>query len=342
MELTAFLPYLQSLPAYRGQIAHVEHLPARPPRYGRLDRPLHPALADALHRQGLRELYTHQAAAINAIRQGQHVVVSTSTASGKTLCYNLPVLETILAYPKARALYLFPTKALAQDQLRSLRELAGENIPTLRYGTFDGDTPQATRTILKKTANIILSNPDMISLGILPNHTSWKAFFANLKYVVIDEAHTYRGVFGSHVANVIRRLRRVCRLYRSNDGAPRGSRDFVFWNPPLLGSNGERRSANSEATLLFTELVRAGIRNITFTKSRKTAELIFLYAREVLSREAPDLVPRIASYRAGYRPEDRRQIERGLFQGHLLGVTATNALELGVDIGGLDATVLSI
>ncbi|MBM3136070.1 MAG: DEAD/DEAH box helicase [Chloroflexi bacterium] len=390
MQPSVFLSHLQSLPGYRGQIVHVERMPARAPRYGRLERPLPPALAAALRRRGIRDLYTHQAQAINAVRRGENVVVSTSTASGKTLCYNLPVLEAIIKERQARALYLFPTKALAQDQLRSLRELTDEapsrltsrnggrdgasedNLPGLKYGTFDGDTPQAQRGRIKKTASIVLSNPDMLSLGILPNHTSWARFFSNLKFVVIDEAHAYRGVFGSHVANVIRRLRRVARFYGANpqficcsatianpqehvarliglpvtvvddDGSPHGPKEFVFWNPPFLDeARSARKSANTEATLLFTELVQAGIRNITFAKTRKLAELILLYARDSLAKDAPELVPRIAAYRAGYRPEDRRQIERALFNGQLVGVTATNALELGVDIGDLDATVLT-
>jgi len=372
MQPSVFLSHIQSLPGYRGQIVHVERIPARAPRYGRLERPLPPALADALRRRGIRDLYTHQAQAINAVRRGENVVVSTSTASGKTLCYNLPVLEAIIQDRQARALYLFPTKALAQDQLRSLRELTEDNLPGLKYGTFDGDTPQAQRGRIKKTASIVLSNPDMLSLGILPNHTAWARFFSNLKFVVIDEAHAYRGVFGSHVANVIRRLRRVARFYGANpqficcsatianpqehvarliglpvtvvddDGSPHGPKEFVFWNPPFLDeARSARKSANTEATLLFTELVQAGIRNITFAKTRKLAELILLYARDSLAKDAPELVPRIAAYRAGYRPEDRRQIERALFNGQLVGVTATNALELGVDIGDLDATVLT-
>lgn len=375
LDVSDFIGYLKRLPSYRGQIEHIEHIPAREARYGELDEPLLPILEDSLKNAGVERLYTHQAQAINAIRAGNHVVVATSTASGKTLCYNLAVLEAIIKDRRARALYLFPTKALAQDQLRSLRELmtsqTRRNLRDVSFGAYDGDTPRSTRTRLRKSASIILTNPDMLHLGILPNHPLWSRFLANLRYVVIDEVHIYRGVFGSQVACVLRRLRRLCGFYGSDpqficcsatianpgehverliglpvqviddDGSPQGAKDFVLWNPPFIDlAKTMRRSANSEATELFTQMVRHRIRNITFTKARKVAELILLYAREVLQEGDPGLIPLIRSYRAGYLPEDRREIERGLFAGELLGVTATTALELGVDIGSLDATVL--
>jgi len=366
-----FVKHLKQQGFYKGQIAHTQHIPPRRARYGRLDRPLPPLLQDSLKRAGAEKLYTHQAQAINAARAGQNVVVATSTASGKTLCYNVPVLEAIINDWRSRALYLFPTKALAQDQLRSLQELTRPSLREVKFGTYDGDTPQSTRSRRRKEAAIILTNPDMLHLGILPNHTLWAHFFANLKYVVIDEAHVYRGVFGSQVACVLRRLRRICDFYGSNpqficcsatianpgehverlvgvstlvvdeDGSPSGAKDFVLWNPPFLDrAKTSRRSANSEATDLFVEMARQRMRNITFTKARKVAELILLYARGILKEGEPDLVPLIRSYRAGYLPEERRQIERELFSGKLLGVTATSALELGVDVGSLDATVL--
>ncbi|MFQ5812419.1 MAG: DEAD/DEAH box helicase [Anaerolineae bacterium] len=381
MRVRDFIKHLKRQRFYKGQIAHVEHIPPRRARYGRLDRPLPSLLQDSLKRVGAGKLYTHQAQAINAVRAGQNVVVATATASGKTLCYNVPVLEALIGgcgqetLPNkkfgSRALYLFPTKALAQDQLRSLRELTRPNLREVRFGTYDGDTPQSTRRRRRKEAAIILTNPDMLHLGILPNHTLWTHFFANLKYVVIDEAHVYRGVFGSQVACVLRRLRRVCDFYGANpqficcsatianpgehierlvgisalvvdeDGSPSGAKDFVLWNPPFLDrAKTSRRSANSEATDLFVEMARQGVRNITFTKARKVAELILRYARGILKKSDPDLVPLIKSYRAGYLPEERRQIERELFSGKLLGVAATSALELGVDVGSLDATVL--
>jgi DEAD/DEAH box helicase domain-containing protein len=372
MSTLTFLDHLRGLRGYNGQIVHTEHLPAREPRYGRLEQPLPAPLAHALDRKGVRDLFTHQAEAVNAVRHGENVVVATSTASGKTLCYNLPVLESVLKDGRTRALYIFPTKALAQDQLRSLRELSGEEMPSLRYDTFDGDTPQARRSKIKKECQIILTNPDMLSRGILPNHSSWARFLANLRYVVIDEAHVYRGIFGSHVANVMRRLTRICRFYGANpqfvccsatianpqelvaeltgadvtvvndDGSPHGPKDFVFWNPPVLDKkSGARRSTHSEATALFTELIQANIRTLAFAKTRRVAELLLLYSRQALQKIDPALADRIRAYRAGYRPEDRREIERLLFNGQLLGVTATNALELGVDIGSLDATVLT-
>jgi DEAD/DEAH box helicase domain-containing protein len=366
-----FLEYLKSLPFYQGQICHVEHIPSREARYGSLDRPLPDPLRRALQASGISELYTHQAAAIEAVRDGQHVAVTTSTASGKTLCYNLPVLESLQRDPTGRALYLFPTKALAQDQVRNLTNLTQAAGLSLVSGTYDGDTPRSARGRLRKAASILLTNPDMLHFGILPNHRMWSHFLAHLRFVVVDEAHSYRGVFGSHVACVLRRLRRLCAKYGSDplfiscsatvanpwehvanltglppvmvadDGSPRGARDFVLWNPPFVDEKkSARRSANVEASRLFTELVSQGLRNITFTKARRVAELILRYSREMLEREEPHLVPRVKSYRAGYLPQERREIERDLFDGKLLGVTATTALELGVDIGALDATVL--
>jgi len=369
---TEFIEYLKRKREYRQQIIHVQHIPARAARFGSLQHPLPKALQEALRESGTEKLYLHQAQAINAIRDGQNVVVATSTASGKTLVYNIPVLESALADPRSRALYLFPTKALAQDQLRSLRQLTqSAALHHLLFGTYDGDTPQGTRRRLRQSAAILLTNPDMLHVGILPNHSLWSKFLANLKYIVIDEAHVYRGIFGSQVACVLRRLLRLCRFYGaepqficcsatianpgehvqrltsrppvvvSEDGSPQAAREFVLWNPPFVDvARTTRRSANIEATSLLVEMVQHQIRNITFTKARKVAELILLYAQGILKEQAPELVPLIRSYRAGYRPELRREIEQGLFSGHLLGVTATNALELGVDVGHLDATVL--
>jgi DEAD/DEAH box helicase domain-containing protein len=378
METTAFLRQIEKLPGYRGQVVHIERLPARRAQYGKLDQPLPPALESALRQVGAEKLYRHQAEAINAARQSQHVIMATATASGKTLAYNVPVLEAIFTDWRARALYLFPTKALAQDQLRSLRELAapgGDAVSPLasnRFGTYDGDTSASARSRLRREASVLLTNPDMLHVGILPNHTLWADFFANLRFVVIDEAHVYRGVFGSHVACVLRRLWRVCARYGSapqiiassatianpgehlrrlagvdavvvdGDGSPSGARDFVLWNPPFVDrAKTTRRSANSEAATLFARLVQSGIRTITFTRARRVAELILLYARRILQAEAPRLAERVRAYRAGYRPEERREIERGLRPGGgLLGVTTTSALELGIDIGDLDASVL--
>jgi DEAD/DEAH box helicase domain-containing protein len=368
MDFQALLGELRDRPAYRGQIVHARFLPARSPRYGVLDRPLHPGLEQRLQAQGVARLYAHQAAAVNAARRGEHVAVVTPAASGKTLCYNLPVLDALLNDPGGRALYLFPTKALAQDQLDALTSF---DLPDVLAATYDGDTPARKRQPIRETARILLSNPDMLHVGILPQHFRWKPFLQRLRYVVLDEMHVYRGVFGSNVANVLRRLRRLCRLHGadprfictsatianpqefterllglpvtvvSGDGAPTGPRWFVLWNPPLLDEAGvARRSALSEATGLFTELVARGVRTIAFTKARKVTELISRYAAARLRDEAPDLAGRISPYRAGYLPEDRRRIERRLFDGDLIGVVSTSALELGIDVGGLDAALL--
>ena len=370
METLAFLDHLKEHPSYKNQIAHVAQIASREPRYGDLAEPLAPALQSCLERAHLLPLYSHQAQAINAARSGKNVFIVTPSASGKTLCYNVPVLDRALRERRSCALYLFPTKALSQDQLRGLRELFA--LPGLECAIFDGDTPLEERSEIKRSARLVLTNPDMLHVGILPHHESWSRFLRQLRYVVVDEAHVYRGIFGSHVANVLRRLRRLCALYGASpqficcsatianpgehierlvglpfkvideDGSPYGGKDFVFWNPPIIDRAGAtRRSANTEATLLFTELVSGGRRTITFARSRKLTELIYIYASDQLAKESAELAQRIKPYRAGYLPEERREIERQLFEGELLGAVATTALELGVDIGSLDATVLT-
>jgi DEAD/DEAH box helicase domain-containing protein len=382
MNPSDFLNQLKKQSFYQNQLVHVERLPGRRASYASLQRPMLRSLVEAIKAGGTERLYSHQAQAIDAVRAGQHVVVATSTASGKTLCYNVPVLEAIALNPDSRALYLFPTKALAQDQLRGLADLVdrfksaaahnhqGEPKVNPCFGAYDGDTSKSARTQLRREAQIILTNPDMLHVGILPNHRLWSHFLQNLKFVVVDEAHIYRGVFGSHVAVVFRRLTRLCRLYGNQpqficcsatianpgdhierltgfkpvvvdeDGSPQAPKQFVLWNPPFIDQQKTmRRSPNGEAANLFAELIRGQVRNITFTKARVVAELILSYTRQALDRTDPVLKERIASYRAGYLPEQRREIEQGLFQGRLIGVTATSALELGVDVGGLDATV---
>jgi len=373
MDTSAFLHYLTAQPTYSGQMAHVEHIHPRHASYAELERPLATRLQNRLNEQGLLPLYTHQAEAINYARQGRNVMVSTSSASGKTLCYNIPVVEALLAERFSRALYLFPTKALAQDQLRALSALFGAGLlPAGELATFDGDTAQSARAEIKRCTRIVLTNPDMLHIGILPNHQSWSRLLKHLRYVVIDEAHVYRGVFGSHVAGVLRRLRRLCQHYGSSpqficcsatianpdehaerllglpfavvgrDGSPHGGKDFVFWNPPIIDEpKSARRSANSEATNLFTELVSQHIRTLTFARTRRLTELIYRYSRQRLTEISRALAKRIRVYRAGYLPQERRQIEQELFSGQLLGVVATTALELGIDIGDLGATVLT-
>jgi len=368
MDVRAFLEELKRQPGYDGQVVYERFVPPRTARYAELNPPLPPVLQESLRAQGIARLYSHQVEAVAAARGGTHVVVVTPTASGKTLCYNLPVLETLAGDQDARALYLFPTKALAQDQADGLAEFG---LPDLTWGTYDGDTPTAQRRSVREKAQIILTNPDMLHLGILPQHYRWANFFRHLRYVVIDDVHTYRGVFGSNVANILRRLRRVCRLHGSDpvfictsatianpaefasalvglpvtvidaDGSPGGPRWFVFWNPPLIDlARAHRRSPYSEATALFVELVRAGVRTIAFTQARKITELIYRYARMELEAHTPELAGRISAYRAGYLPEERRAIERRLFNGELLGVASTSALELGIDVGSLDAALL--
>ncbi len=300
-------------------------------------------------------------------------MVATSSASGKTLCYNAPVMEAILTEPRSCALYLFPTKALAQDQLRSLKELFYPQLFQIgEVTTFDGDTPQPERAGIRKSARVLLTNPDMLHIGMLPNHQQWSRLLRRLRYVVVDEAHTYRGVFGSHVAGVIRRLHRLCQFYGSNpqfilcsatianpgehaqrlaglpfevvddDGSPHGGKDFAFWNPPIIDeARSIRRSANGEAANLFAELVSQGIRSLTFVRTRQLTEVIYNYTRQRLAEISSALARKIKPYRAGYLPKERRQIEQELFSGKLLGVVATTALELGIDIGDLDATVLT-
>jgi DEAD/DEAH box helicase domain-containing protein len=367
-DFPAFLARLQRDRAYQDQIVHRRSLAGRAARYAPLEPSLPDPLRARLAKRGVTRLYVHQAAAVDAVRRGEHVAVVTPTASGKTLCYNLPVLEHLAGDPGARAIYLFPTKALAQDQRDALVELAPEGV---RVATYDGDTAPQDRRRIRDETHILLSNPDMMHVGILPQHLRWAEVLRRLRFVVIDDMHVYRGVFGSNVANVLRRLRRVCGFYGSrpqfictsatianpqefterllglevtvieDGGAPSGPREVVLWNPPFLDKTRlTRRSPYSEATWLFTALVREGVRTIAFTKARKVTELIYRYAQARLAKDAPEAAGRISPYRAGYLPEDRRRIEQRLFRGDLVGVVSTSALELGIDVGGLDAALL--
>ena len=368
-------------PDNRGALAHWQTLPARPARFGELLPALPPPLANALEARGIHRLFTHQVRAVESLRAGRDTVVVTGTASGKSLCFHVPALERLLDEPGATALYLFPTKALAQDQLKSVTRLAAGDLEmtrTLHAGVYDGDTATGTRRKLREQANVILSNPDMLHAGILPQHAKWARFLRNLRYVVVDEMHAYRGIFGSHVANVLRRLERLVRHYGGefryvlcsatirnpgelaaaltgrevdvvdDDGAPRGEKHFVFWNPPYRDETRiERRSSNVEGCQLLAGMVEQGAQVIAFTKSRVSAELVYRYAREQLERNRPRRgpgsdapIPQLRPYRGGYLPEERRAIEHALFSGELRGVVSTNALELGIDVGGLDAAVL--
>ena len=374
VEFSKFLEDIASSAEYAGQIVHVEEIAAREAVYGDLMKPLPGPIQEALSSLDIQRLHSHQAEAIEGIRAGKHTAIVTGTASGKTLCYNLPVLERLLAKPEAKALYLFPTKALAQDQVRGLRRLADSHealADLVRCGTYDGDTPGPTRRKLRREANIIMSNPDMLHQGILPYHSRWGSFFADLDFVVVDEIHSYRGIFGSNVANVLRRLNRICRHYSSSptyvccsatianpaelaerligmpvtlvdrDGSPRGPKRFVLWNPPYLDTGKmERRSSNEEGHRLLVSLLRKKVQSIAFARTRIVAELLYRYTSEALEKVNPSLADAVRPYRAGYLPEERREIERRLFSGELLGVTSTNALELGIDVGSLDASLI--
>lgn len=379
MNLDAVLHRLGRDRATRQQIYHVEELPERAARFAEAE--VEGRVRAALAAKGITRLYAHQAQAIGHVRAGRNVVVVTGTASGKTLCYNVPILERLLADPSATALAVYPTKALAQDQFRGLSELAaGVAGLQLVAGPYDGDTPAPQRRKLRDRGAVILTNPDMLHQGILPNHARWARFFTNLRFVVLDEVHAYRGVFGSHVANVLRRLRRICAHFGSrpvfvcssatianprehaervigapaelvaDDGSPRGPKKFILWNPPLLSRElpaaeqpavgGERRSALWTAAELMASLVRDEVQTIAFTQTRLAAELMLKYTRRLLEARSPALAARIQSYRGGYLPEERREIERRLAAGEILGIASTNALELGIDIGSLDACIL--
>ncbi len=368
-------------------------------RYAEWPVSLHPRLLTCMQSRGIHRLYTHQAQAIEHVHAGRNVVVVTPTASGKTLCYNLPVLDAMLRDSDACALYLFPTKALAQDQLAELQETVASLEESIGIHTFDGDTPDDARRAIRSRARVVLTNPDMLHSGILPFHARWSRFFQNLRYVVIDELHTYRGVFGSHLCNVLRRLRRVCAFHQANhfasrapnvaisaecvqagavcagqsdrpafvmcsatianpahlaarltesavelveqNGAPRGRKDFIFYNPPVVDATlGIRRSCINQARWIASRFLGAGVQTIVFTTSRQNTEVLTRYLKEDIERR-PDAVGSIRAYRGGYLPSTRREIERGLRNGEISGVVSTNALELGIDIGMLDVAVLA-
>jgi DEAD/DEAH box helicase domain-containing protein len=373
MDTDSFLSLLKTQSFYVDQICHVEVLPARSARHGSLAKPLPQLLQDSLIKHHLYKLFSHQAEAVNRIREGKQVIIATSSASGKSLCYNIAIMEAMIAEPRAVALYLFPTKALAQDQLGKLTQyFTPEILEETDYATYDGDTPQRERAGIRRKTRLILTNPDMLHVNLLPNHAAWTRMWRNLRYVVVDEAHAYRGVFGSHVALILRRLRRLCQAYGAtpqfilasatienpgehaanlvgmpfnvinNDGSPKGGKESIFWDPPMIDPlKGSRRSANIEAANIMSLLVSEDVRSLCFTRTRRLTELVANYIRDRLKAINRAYVSRVKSYRAGYLAEERRQIEKELFTGKLTGVVATNALELGVDIGDLDATVLT-
>jgi DEAD/DEAH box helicase domain-containing protein len=400
--------HLRTSPEHSGNIAAFRHQPARPPRYAPLPDGLDPRLRAAYAKRGIDRLYSHQADAISQTLAGRNVVVVTPTASGKTLCYNLPVLDAVLKDPNARALYLFPTKALSQDQQAELHGLIEAVDADIKTFTYDGDTPGTARRAIRQAGHIVVTNPDMLHTGILPHHDKWVRLFENLRYVVIDELHHYRGVFGSHVANVVRRLRRICAFYGSNpqficcsatianadelgsrlvaygplvddgplhkavegmdgrgfepsamlaeraehlvdlplalvdeSGAPSPEKFLLFYNPPVVNRQlGIRRSSTLVARNLATAFLSNGLQTIVFARSRLNVEVLLHYLKEAARKRHLD-PDAIRGYRGGYLPRERRAIERGIRDGSVRGVVATNALELGIDIGGLEAAVLT-
>ena len=370
MSVTALINLWRGNPEISSNITAWKETPQVRADFQPLPASIPEELKTALNAQGIEALYRHQLLSWQASRRGEHVVISTGTASGKTLCYNLPILSKLLENPQYTALYLFPTKALAQDQEQALKQFfqyeQGAQAPLV--GTYDGDTPSATRNHIREASQIVLSNPDMLHLGILPHHTRWAGFFRNLRYVVIDEMHVYRGVFGSHFANLIRRLKRIAAFYNarpqffltsatianpeeladqlieapvtliSEDGSSNGKRHFILYNPPIIDPElGIRRGAISESVRLAGDLLAHDLQSILFSGSRRGVELTLTYLR----RENELDPARIRGYRSGYLRQERRSIEKGLRDGHIRSVVATNALELGIDIGGLEAAILA-
>lgn len=373
MDFLCFLDEIRRSPDYAGQIVYVHEVPARPARLAPPDFPLAAELRPVLERRGIDRLYIHQARAIQAVRDGLDVLITTGPASGKTLCYLLPILESLLHSPDATAMVLSPTKALSQDQFGAFKEaLDCCSIAEAPSGVYDGDTPARLRRNLRDRGRVIFTNPDMLHAALMPQHGRWARFLANLRFVVVDEIHVYNGIFGANVANLFRRFARLWRHYAASpqliacsatianpaelarhvtgrdmvvvdeDGSPQGRRIYVLWNPPRVrpGRYRSRRSANVEAHELMAELIKRGAATITFSKAKMTAEMIYRYVREALENQAPHLASRVAAYRGGYLPPDRRAIEKRLFSGELLGVSTTPALELGIDVGELDATII--
>ena len=355
----------------RPYLTALEHIPARDAHLDEFPDWLNKSLVKLLQQDGINSLYAHQASALDAVAVGKNVVVVTPTASGKTLCYNLPVLDRIIKEPESRAIYLFPTKALSQDQLGELYRIVDALDKPISTYTYDGDTPVSARSAIRNQGNIVVTNPDMLHTGILPHHTKWHRLFQNLRYIVLDEIHIYRGVFGSHMANVIRRLKRICQFYGSrpqficcsatianplelaeriveekftlinNNGAPSGEKYFLFYNPPVVNRQlGIRKSLIKETANLVSKFLNHDIQTIVFARSRLTTELLTSYLKDYLDKVGQDR-DLVRGYRGGYLPNLRREIEKGLKDGVIKGVVSTNALELGVDIGQLDACFIA-
>lgn len=371
MNLLQILDELKQDRNLRDCIPHWEVIPPKKAVYAEFPQAINPRIKSVLQKRGISKLYSHQATAIEKVLSGKSVVIVTPTSSGKTLCYNLPVVNSILEKPETRALYLFPTKALSQDQVAELHEMVTELDADIKTYTFDGDTPRSARSAIRTAGHIVVTNPDMLHSGILPHHTRWIKLFENLRYVVIDEVHHYRGVFGSHLANIVRRLKRVCRFYGSNpqficcsatianpselaqkitekevelvdnNGAPRGEKHFILYNPPVINKElGIRKSYIKEAQRLAERFLTNDVQTIVFARSRLRVEILLTYLKEAMrkAKKSPDS---LKGYRGGYLPLQRREIEKGLREGKIRGVVSTNALELGIDIGQLDVCVMA-
>ena len=370
MNLEQMLGYFKASDRIMSNVTRWLEIPARDAVYADFPECVDSRIIAALHRRGVNKLYSHQASAIKEIDNGKSVVVVTPTASGKTMCYNIPVLNAILKDEESRAIFLFPTKALSQDQTSELHELITDVGVDIKTYTYDGDTPQSARKAIRQAGHIVVTNPDMLHSGILPHHTKWTKLFENLKYIVIDEIHHYRGVFGSHLANVIRRLKRICSFYGSdplficcsatianpdelasritgaditlvdNNGAPSGTKHIIFYNPPVVNKElGIRKSSTLEAKALAETLIKNDIQTIVFTRSRLNVEVLVTYLKDIFFGKMGSEA-RVRGYRGGYLPNLRREIEQGLRNGSITGVVSTNALELGIDIGNLEACVI--
>ncbi|MBI9096938.1 MAG: DEAD/DEAH box helicase, partial [Spirochaetaceae bacterium] len=371
--LTAIINSLKEDKNFLSSVTRWEHIPSKQGFFTELPADLNPIIRDSLINKGIDKLYTHQRQCYETARSGKNLVVVTPTASGKTLCYNLPVLQTLMENDDSRALYLFPTKALSQDQQSSLNEIVLDGNLPVKICTYDGDTPGSLRISARKSGRIIISNPDMLHSGILPNHPKWIEFFKSLRFIVLDEVHTYRGVFGSHMTNLIRRIRRIAHFYGSDpqficcsatignpgelvrqileketvlideNGAPSGEKHMILYNPPLVDPvQGIRRGIVLESQRLALKLLKQGVKTIIFARSRIKTELICSYLNKSLANHYnQNFRIKVEPYRGGYLPRERRQIEKGLRDGTISGVVSTNALELGIDIGGLDASILA-
>jgi DEAD/DEAH box helicase domain-containing protein len=368
--VSSVLSKLQSDPSFSENIIHYKKMEGKSAIYAKFPSVLHPSIIKALKTKGIKQLYSHQRDAFDSAYNGQSITAVTPTASGKSLCYHLPVLQSILENESSRAIYLFPTKALAQDQLSDLHGLIEASEETILSYTYDGDTAPGLRSKVRKSGHIVLTNPDMLHSGILPHHTKWVSLFENLKYIIIDELHTYKGVFGSHVAHVLRRLKRICNYYGSdpvfictsatianpgelaesltntemrliaNNGAPAGKKHFIFYNPPVVHPTfGIRRSALLEVRDIASLLYREGMQTIIFAKSRVRVEMLVTYMQELTKKKLFD--SSVMGYRGGYLPSERRKIEKGLRDGSIKTVVSTNALELGIDIGQLQACIMT-